>query len=1664
MYLNKIDLLLDKITDDFYVTINKTQVLKKILYETNFVKFQKELIDFLKSYCDKINLSEIEDLLKNSSIKIKIQETIKRYLCIYLFLYIGFFYKNADSTFMNNIVEFTKNSIQYNYKIDNFFNSESNALIVKYYQFIKQLINYIETDTPQKKETLNARVDYKECVEFYNTFGDKFFNEIYTYITDGNLRAHNIIKTIIINELYRLEKKELFKLIEILDSSEGEFIFIDIVVPTKTIIDFRSIEMLLSKRDLAKGYAYVIWDYLTEYNETLIAQEKTLDEKIMDLFRSGLLIPIVDDYLLYHKDAEKYDKNEKIKSKDDTKIKFIIDKLDAVTNIDFALKEDVKKYFYTPLNYKKAVLINNFENVKIIQKFINQGKISTENAEFLKELEDSTIYPYINFKNTPNSANISVNKTIDCVRSVSFDTLDQFKQKPNAKLQFRVGSDNHQLNVCGVMIPSNLKAAKCLKNKDVTDIRTLGDNDNGYKLTEEFIEETLISDKDFKESVFWLFDLEKDHVELDTYEQTTKMTSHDNIKLMLGKLYDQLVEYIYNEIIEKCKIIYKNTTSIGLQSIFRFINKYESNKIKITNIKSLYEKISDELFKSIITPQEIKYDEYDDKVYGLTEDIIELPKFDKSKEDIIKEDKTNKLKITTEFIKEEGITVEKDKVDGLCQHNITWDRISELKITNTKLFLDELYQYIQTYVQENAEHDYVCKSCGFYLNIKKYVQDGKYDDSSQKFIVYGLPLDTPLEDMPEYEKYRGTIRSIDKYIEKISLINNLSYFLGNSVNIKSRRKIVTKDAIDLILLNNELLKKNYKTRNETINKLYGITNSNMFVFELESNIFIFSSKDKDFLKPIKQNNVIGYLIFLLMLELNESQITMMNSDKKGFCNFFIFEKVYQSLFEGLKFRKNNQGDVVPVKNYVIFCYILYLIACYISKYNLWYYDFKDAANDKSKRNKLLPIIQKIIISTVIDIINSVLENAIEKKSRIYEVIISKFYNKLNTTFSNQELYMKFKADSKASLFGESKTFILTKPEAYKLSGKFEYATKYEPPFFWRKCFYPKNYLNYYGPQKPTTDHLSNITNCISGTFHSWVLTKDNKTLECSRCNALISNITEQPKSENEITEIYKKNQLKELSEKFCFIDGNLHLFSLQNNINICIKCNKQQGFKYSESELEQLDENINKNYKIKSMKYIEITKDNLEQNEKKIKYLEKLFEKIQTKYEESITKENPYKYIDQLILILEKAIGEDLIKSHQYLRDNTYIFKYDYLGNKYDKPVIILDRDNKITYKENHPQFNVDVISYQSYKNGKIDVFYDANTHRMLGYKEESKQIVYNRNPKIVMQINYSLYNKIKLIAFQSEHISVQAILNDMYKDYLNDIDYNTELKKNSLLGKQIVEKIMYERYQNLKNIISKFQQLITRIINSYIPKKKEISKNTEMYKSYNKGEEEFNEETYFSDKLLGLVEKYSKKITSIELSDESGANIIFKHWKGVTDILVPSKIKNIDISYPTININYINQNDKNGLMLHYYIITNLINLCLYNETNHSIANLVVDFINVVFDLYNEEKFNFDIDYKQFYYFIHSATYIDEIKDVMGVTEGIYEELHDEEKELTEEEKEALENEKEEDDAMDIEGDEIDYLATYDRSIERRPDNIDIDSLFNITYREYKTQLNTDEY
>ena len=137
MYINRIDDLLDKVIDDFYNNvIIKDKAITNITNEVNFVKFQKEINQVLINYVKTININEVRELVKNEDTVQIIINIIKRYIAIYLFLTLGVFYKGKEDTFINNIVEFTKNQVGYGFKVENFFNSENNAAIIKYYRLI----------------------------------------------------------------------------------------------------------------------------------------------------------------------------------------------------------------------------------------------------------------------------------------------------------------------------------------------------------------------------------------------------------------------------------------------------------------------------------------------------------------------------------------------------------------------------------------------------------------------------------------------------------------------------------------------------------------------------------------------------------------------------------------------------------------------------------------------------------------------------------------------------------------------------------------------------------------------------------------------------------------------------------------------------------------------------------------------------------------------------------------------------------------------------------------------------------------------------------------------------------------------------------------------------------------------------------------------------------------------------------------------------------------------------------------------------------------------------------------------------------------------------------------------------------------------------------------
>jgi hypothetical protein len=272
-----------------------------------------------------------------------------------------------------------------------------------------------------------------------------------------------------------------------------------------------------------------------------------------------------------------------------------------------------------------------------------------------------------------------------------------------------------------------------------------------------------------------------------------------------------------------------------------------------------------------------------------------------------------------------------------------------------------------------------------------------------------------------------------------------------------------------------------------------------------------------------------------------------------------------------------------------------MLSCYITKYSLWYYDYKEDVKDKAKKQKFLPIIQKIIINTVVDIINSILENKEESKNIIFEILTSKFYNRLNTTFSNMELYNKFKNEGSSSIVGESKQFILTKAEAYLLTGN--YITKsYEPPHHWRKYFFPKLYIDINRIKRINYDRITNLSNCENGSYHNWQPVKN--IFECKSCGVKSNEIKLSEELTNKINKKYDLIRLRNLSEKICIKDAKLHTFVIdeKQNKNICIKCNNSDKHTYDDKELIQLSETINKEKLLLSEINIKSTEKILKQN------------------------------------------------------------------------------------------------------------------------------------------------------------------------------------------------------------------------------------------------------------------------------------------------------------------------------------------------------------------------------------------------------------------------------------------------------------------------------------
>ena len=1724
MYIAEIDDILDKTLDKFmyfFIIENKQNKsielidYHKLIKEQNFIKYQKEINILFQYGYELISDNDINKFVTKISNVNLIKELILKYIGYYLFLFIGINYNGKIETFNNNIIEFSRTQSNYKIKINNFFTTESNSNIIKITNLINEFIEYIEKNIEKnnlgknKDNTKNEKYS-KNLQEFLKSYGEENINKLITVYKDEQNKTiiqHNIIKIMIYLNLYTTsEKKEIFNIIETTETSNGEFTFIDVVIPKSSFIEFNDVEAVLEPNEIKIGLSETIYDLINEdYSDNVSDIRKyftDFDLKIQKLLDTHLIVPIVDDFLLYHKDIEKYvkqdDKIDMKKKKEDTKIKYIINKINTVSDY-YKNPTEIKKLFYTPLIDRNGVLVNTYEDLKIITKLKNIIKLDSENNDLLNDLINYRLYPYIPFKEFKhNGFYFNSESTIDVVRNCSINIENTTKQEKNNIsqkkfdiLQTRIISKNMTVNIVGFAIINNIDNLYCI---NINSFENISDSsENPLQIIKMLLENKIkqlnfkqLNKTELKKNYYWLFDLDKQKYSIPYYDISPNMNKNDVIKIISAYLYDWVIECIIN-------ILKEDITTNHPKLITDYIDNFDKLKYKFTDISNpQYSNNINELEYLIYYIKSKKvldiYDYKEDEFPGLYGNIFKLPIITKKQNKLIQNLKIKPdFKIFTNYDENElkneykPINVDlstedfetNEHINAVCQHNISWDKIGELKKINDAKYSSLMYEFIQQYVEMSPSQDYICKSCKTSINIHHYINDGKFDNNTQMFVTMSVKLDVPLENFPEYEQFKTSIRSLDKIIERICSTIKFQGLYGHDYTSKSKRKNIIKDTIDIATNHNNYLKKiSYMTNKEIRDKyvkLYGINKniSNIWVFEFDNNIFIYSSKDKDFYKSIKFNNIISYIVILLILEINDSQILSILNDK--ICSYFIYKKIGHTLFDGINIIINKSYDIKPIQNYPILCYLIYIMSCFITKFNIWADTISTETIIIDKKKSFIPI-QKSIINTIVELLNTIIHADVEK-NYLYELFQNKYYFKLNEIFKNFDLIKKL--DKMYILNGESKQqkqlYIDTaKFDIYadtnNIFNPYEYNDlhdKYSKKYCLKRLSGPR-----YDKKMITLNKISNLTNCISGEFHNYKLKGNNAV--CLNCNEIASLDNLIPESEKLIGERYIILYLRKIAQKYCK-SGQIHQFvyNAKSDDNTCLNCGyiKDSMITYSDKELFKLYDIVQEKLKNNNLQIIEKISKIKNITDEEILNISKLFNKIVYKYEKY--NNDISKSINNLLDTIQKLLGVDIIindQSHN-LFWNIYIIDHDHNENKLNTPIMVYEKDNKFRIVENHPYYkrNVLIFTNTMQKNIKYEQFYDLDEKYFLGYRETNKEYNNAKSSKIKIKINYSIKNMLILIGFTKQQINIRDFYPEIIGFSKDEIDEN--IKKFNM--ENFINKIAFRRFNIIKKLGMELKKYINRfkynykiniitiestffdnqnkqITNTYISD----TANNPLDLLYNKYKQKI-EKNIVTEKKNNKNKSENKKTQNNTLNDD---HIFLKYINIINLYLAFENIKfqnknDIPKFSESIDYNIILKNDYLSNLTLNYIIDEIIRLIDYNTNKNiktNIIHFIINLLNIIFNstFYDISKFNKELN--NFYQILYTSEFYLETQNTDFMIDAIdyysnQEEIKDISN-LSEEQKEKLEDEIEDDneeyDALDVgdadEDDKFDAEGMYD--------------------------------
>lgn len=1722
MYVNQIDDIIDKILDQLYLEgLTKDVAFQSIIKgnKINYVEYRDKINKFIQKFMETIDISPIQKLINNKENLLRILDIIKRYVAYYYFLSIAYYYSGTIKDFRNNLIQYSKLQENSTFTIKNFFDTENNYQVINFYRIIKDVSNII-TMTELRKKTLNL-LEVKDAINFLNNLGKDFVDNYLLMIVRNKeeerveINVHNLIKTIVFREIYRNQEQAMvFEILNDIEETKHEYTFIDIIVTNDDVIDFDSFRQMFMGEANTDILARDLYELVNE--SAKIPQSIDIETKNNNLIELNIITPIVDDFLRYHRDTERLDaegdktftvplvstnnaKNvqqlllyQQRKKKENTKAQLIVNKIDAISDYysdnvknNPEVLKDIKKYLQNPFSYRKAVLHNHLEELRVLNKIYNQGRRAIEGNEYYLALWQIVQNAYFNFKDFQQYGTTVTINPEQPINMLRYSNIENQNHLSHLEVDMHTGTSENMVNLVGLAIgPFEDGPIQCVHKIDMIDIRSINisyykngevvtkGTDNGYKAFRKIIkhffintitispESTFYLYNDYSEIrelnpdifnkiIYWVYDPSKDEFEMDIYENLKTDSTMEIIKFMNSLLYDDIVKYLKRKL---TRLINDNLNMSSFQ------------------IKSLVEWFSNinRLFMKQDEKREIFINEYLRKIKLMPSQITSVadmeplakPEF-RSIEKLsvfrIKVDMVDPLH-PREYVKLEAYTKEArdisliSQVESKCKHENEWNELIKMKREDLNVYNTHVTQFMEKFAIETQQLDFICRICGQVLPLKQYVQDGNFDNNTQKFVTAYVPLDIPLEDIKEYSKYTLTIRYLDKFINRMSLITGTNMLVGPNTAIKQRRKALVKNIIDLIVKHNTVnLRKNQNSeeRMEFFSKKFNIDKDLdiIYFFELDDNIINFDPNSTDLnLNRLKYNNILLYFMLIFITELNGTQISLMFFDKIG--NIFVFLKYGYKLFGNLLIKKNiTDMETVPITDYPVLCYLIYLIGYFMLKYRLWYHP---AANTK----QFNPLYLKFIINSFVDLFNSISMDAGKMPNDyVYLLTSSKIYGQLYTTLQDNYVFNVLKRNhvrysdkqtiDKIPVVPEDdlvKTYSIQNPiqivlptrklPSYKLSNGISYDAE--------------DYIlyDYY-----TT--ITNVTNCPYGSSHYW--SSKDKNIKCLFCDEKGEDVNGEI---DRTIEAYYYN-LNKLANRRC-LEGTFHDFdrgicsicgrkyneiftyndtyrladAIQNKGNVSFyleKFRKSIQQMYSREDLDKLSENLDRIDTENIKQILEILSSQKEDEEQLENLWKTSINELVTGYRKE-TGDKLYGQIttlvDKLIDILEMEIGVDtdldINKYPVYLRENVYIIDHSFDGTPLDQVIILTEKDDRIHFRENHQFFKTDVYFYTDNKN-QSDVFYHAVTLKLLGYKEKHKDYVLVNRSNAYLLINPSIKNRLLTIGYETKYIDIGDMF-DKNSKIIPDANQNFF---------QILDSLIRDHVFKTKTIIDKISSVIYKIKN-FIPF-------TEL------GTELIPLQT--TQNIDKLVSKYAQILKDIRLSDDGRA---FDDWNDLRNLFVYEPINWMDTNVRPnenmyINSDLINYYDVSSNLMIYYLTNELISIIESNPekiTKTNIVQMYIEIINYVYSLYNIDPYKNSHELKRFDYILNGSNFM---IDVLRRGQGLQQSKELEEnlavdditavEDVTEEEKEDL---KEEAEALDIEGD---YFAEEDEDYAQEGEN-----------------------